>query len=110
MSRVRVQGVATSRTGHCGNPLAFFDAAGAKTGSMFPIGNLIDVVCGVPMSLVEGPVAYVVRTARRLFEGSADSPKRHLRTAVSGSPTLSPRSKKRYGTGTGPYRGPLSLW
>ena len=52
MSRVRVQGVATSRTGHCGNPLAFFDAAGAKTGSMFPIGNLIDVVCGVPMSLV----------------------------------------------------------
>ena len=33
--------------------LAFLDAAGAKTGRLFPTGNPVDVVQGIPMSLVD---------------------------------------------------------
>jgi 2-methylaconitate cis-trans-isomerase PrpF len=54
--------------------LAFLDAAGAKTGSLFPTGNLIDVVRGVKMSLVDAAMPIMAVKAADLSMTGYESP------------------------------------
>lgn len=54
--------------------LAFLDAAGAKTGKLFPTGNPRDVVNGVPMSLVDAAMPIIAMKAADLGKTGYESP------------------------------------
>jgi 2-methylaconitate cis-trans-isomerase PrpF len=54
--------------------LAFLDAAGAKTGRLFPTGNAVDVIDGVPMSLVDAAMPIMAVKAADLGKSGYESP------------------------------------
>jgi 2-methylaconitate cis-trans-isomerase PrpF len=54
--------------------LAFLDAAGAKTGKLFPTGNPMDVVDGVAMSLVDAAMPIMAVRAADLGKSGYESP------------------------------------
>jgi hypothetical protein len=54
--------------------LAFLDAAGAKTGRLFPTGNPTDVVDGIAMSLVDAAMPIMAVRAADLGKSGYESP------------------------------------
>jgi hypothetical protein len=54
--------------------LAFLDAAGAKTGRLLPSGNAIDVIGGVPMSLIDAAMPIMAIRAADLGMTGYESP------------------------------------
>src|SRR6266852_2918842 len=54
--------------------LAFLDAAGAKTGKLFPTGNPKDIVGGVAMSLVDAAMPIMAVKAADLGRSGYESP------------------------------------
>ncbi len=54
--------------------LAFLDAAGAKTGSLLPTGNPIDVIGGVSASLIDAAMPIMAVMARDLGMSGYESP------------------------------------
>ena len=54
--------------------LAFLDAAGAKTGSLLPTGNPVDVIDGVPASLIDAAMPIMAVMARDLGVSGYESP------------------------------------